>query len=204
MAYYGHQDDAVAGADLHRRYVTTMAKALVERARTGDRLLLVGGDRVDTAVAQDIRAAAHASAPDLSDRALQVRECSTFTDLTAEMSSAAVVIGSRFHNLICALRLGRPTVSVGYAGKCQDLMVAVGLSEFSQDIEELDADRLLAQVIAARRSGRALADGIRSTTSAYATEVDALLHQVSSEVLGLGGQAGTGRPAAEQDCLCRR
>lgn len=204
MAYYGHQDDAVTGADVHRRYVTTMAEALVALARTGDRLLLVGGDRADTAVALDIRAAAYASAPELPDCALEVRECSSFTDLTAEMSSAAVVIGSRFHNLICALRLGRPTLSVGYAGKCRDLMVAVGLSDFSQDIEELDADRLLAQVDAARQGGPALADRIRSTTSAYATEVDALLHQVSREVLGLGGDPGTRRRATEQDRLCRR
>ena len=42
---------------------------------------------------------------------------------------AEVVIASRFHNLICALRLARPTVSVGYAAKNRHLMEALGLDE---------------------------------------------------------------------------
>ena len=43
---------------------------------------------------------------------------------------AEVVIASRFHNLICALRLARPTVSVGYASKNRHLMQALGLDEY--------------------------------------------------------------------------
>lgn len=204
MAYYGPGDDPVRGAPVRRRYVETLAEALVTLARGGSHIVLVGGDYVDIDVAQEVRRTVLARGPDIPTEAVEVRGARTFAELTAEMRSAEMVIASRFHNLIGALRLGRPTLSVGYADKCRDLMVAVGLSDYSQDIEKLGADRLLAQVDAARQGGTALADRIRSTTSAYATEVDVLLHQVSREVLGLGGDTGTRRPSTEQDRLCRR
>ncbi len=55
------------------------------------------------------------------------------------MSRAEVVVASRFHNVICALRLARPTISIGYAGKNHHLMRQMGLEDYSQDIEHLDA-----------------------------------------------------------------
>ena len=80
------------------------------------------------------------------------------------MSQAEVVIASRFHNLICALRLGQPTVSVGYAGKSRVLMGAVGAGAYCQDIETLDAKLLVAQVAAARQDAEALRETIGQTT----------------------------------------
>ena len=82
---------------------------------------------------------------DLPNDAVLVREFTTFTELTEEMMRAEVVIASRFHNLICALRLARPTVSVGYAKKNHHLMAALGLETYCQDMEHLDASWLVAR-----------------------------------------------------------
>jgi polysaccharide pyruvyl transferase WcaK-like protein len=185
MAYYGLRDDPIRGADVRRRYVASLADAVAQFAAAGDQVVLVGGDRVDLEVAGDVRAGALAARAGLPDDQILVRETTTFTDLTNEMMRADIVIASRFHNLICALRLARPTISVGYAKKNRQLMRALGLHDYCQDIEQLDATRLVAQVRSARTDSDVLAARIRHGTSNFAVEVDCLLDQVASEALGL-------------------
>jgi polysaccharide pyruvyl transferase WcaK-like protein len=185
MAYYGREDDPVRGADVRRRYVAAMAEAMVRLVESGDRVVLVGGDLVDIAVAHDIYAAVLAASPGIPKDAVTVRDVATFTELTAEMMRADVVIASRFHNLICALRLGRPTVSVGYAKKNRDLMRAMALDGYCQDIEHLDARHLVDQVRAARQDKAMLAARIRHATSDYAGQVEFLLDYVTGDALGL-------------------
>ena len=191
MAYYGRGDDPVRGADVRRRYAAEMAEAMGRLADTGDRVVLVGGDRVDIDVARDIRAAVLAACPSLSDDAVLVRDVATFTDLTNEMMRADVVVATRFHNLICALRLARPTVSVGYAEKNRHLMQALGLDVYCQDIEQFDADHLVAQVRAARVDKAAFATRVRDATSGYAGQVESLLDRMADEALGLARACAT-------------
>jgi polysaccharide pyruvyl transferase WcaK-like protein len=185
MAYYGQKDDPVRGADVRRRYVATMTDAMMQLASAGHQVVLVGGDRVDVDVARDVRAAVLTAFPDLPDNAVLVREFTTFQELTEEMMRAEVVIASRFHNLISALRLALPTVSVGYAAKSRHLMEALGLDDYCQDIEHLDASLLVAQVKASREEREVLAAQIRRGTSDYAHEVRRLLQRVAHEPLGL-------------------
>jgi polysaccharide pyruvyl transferase WcaK-like protein len=185
MAYYGRKDDPERGADVRRRYVATMARAMTEVIASGGRIVLVGGDRVDVDVARDIRAAVLTACPGLSDSVIVLRELTTFSDLTKEMMRAEVAIASRFHNLICALRLARPTISIGYASKNRHLMQAIGLDEYCQEIEDLDAGQLVAQVRAAQENAGELAARIRRGTSDYAAEVHCLLERVGTEALGL-------------------
>ena len=184
MEYHGHRNDPVQGAELQHRYIATLAAALAELVGAGHHVVLVGGDRVDTAVAQEVALAVRGLCPD-SDDAVVVRDPTTFTELAEQMSQAEVVIASRFHNLICALRLGQPTVSVGYAGKSRVLMGAVGAGAYCQDIETLDAKLLVAQVGAARRNADALRRTIGQITSRYASDVRDLLERVGRDDLHL-------------------
>jgi polysaccharide pyruvyl transferase WcaK-like protein len=158
---------------------------MAEVITSGNCVVLVGGDRVDVDVARDVRAAVLTACPGLSDTAIVVRELTTFSDLSEEMMRGEVVIASRFHNLICALRLARPTISIGYASKNRHLMQALGLDEYCQEIEDLDAGQLIAQVRAARENAGELAARIRRGTSDYTAEVQCLLQRVGSDALGL-------------------
>ena len=185
MAYYGRTNNPIRGADVLGRYIATMGAALVRFADVGDRLVLVGGDRVDVDIAREVRAAILALRPSLPPAAVVVREFSTFAELTEEMMRAEVVIASRFHNLICALRLARPTISIGYARKSRQLMETLGLASYCQDFEHLNANALVAQVLAARSAAKELAERIRLGTASYAAEVESLLQCVGTETLGL-------------------
>jgi polysaccharide pyruvyl transferase WcaK-like protein len=63
-------------------------------------------------------------------------------------------VASRYHNVIAALRVGVPVVSLGYAGKNAALLERFGLAELDQPIEEFDPDVLLRHIAEARASSR--------------------------------------------------
>jgi polysaccharide pyruvyl transferase WcaK-like protein len=70
----------------------------------------------------------------------------TFDDLMRSMAPAGAVAATRYHNLISALLLGKPTISLGYAAKHQALMAETGLAEFCQPADNLDASALIDQL----------------------------------------------------------
>jgi polysaccharide pyruvyl transferase WcaK-like protein len=202
MAYYGQGDDPVRGAGVRRRYVAKLAYAIAMVADAGGRVVLVGGDRVDTAVASDLRRAVLRAFPSLPDDAVLVRTCTTFSELTEEMMKAEVVIASRFHNLIAALRLARPTISIGYAGKNRHLMESLGVEGYCQDLKQLNARQLVAQIRAARENSEALTARIRQGTSDYAEEVNDLLERLATETLGLPARRWRGLDLQDEMDSC--
>ncbi len=202
MAYYGPGDDPVTGAPVRRRYVDSMVDALCRLLENGNRVVLVGGDRVDGDVAREIQACLRVRCPAATD-AVSVREAETFTDLAEEMSRAEVVVASRFHNVICALRLARPTVSLAYATKSHRLMESMGLADYCQEIASFDVDRLVEQVRSAQADAAGISDRISLVATGYAMRVDELLAEVSAGVLGRQRTArpAEGRPDVERDGL---
>ena len=56
----------------------------------------------------------------------------TFADLTSAMAPVGTVVATRYHNVMCALKLAKPTISIGYAQKNLSLMADMGLAEFCQ------------------------------------------------------------------------
>jgi polysaccharide pyruvyl transferase WcaK-like protein len=51
----------------------------------------------------------------------------------------------RYHNVMCALRLCKPTISIGYSSKNDALMADMGLPGFCQSARSLDVGRLIEQ-----------------------------------------------------------
>jgi len=66
-------------------------------------------------------------------------------ELMTEMSTVDAVVATRYHNVLCALKVRTPTLSIGYAAKNDVLMDAMGLGEFCQQARSLDVDRLIEQ-----------------------------------------------------------
>jgi polysaccharide pyruvyl transferase WcaK-like protein len=193
MAYYGRLDDPVRGANLRQDYIATLTKALVQLVDQGDRLLLLGGDRVDFDVAQEVKAAVLAARANQPAGTVVVRDVQRFDELVGLLAGAEVVVASRFHNLICALKVGRPVVSVGYAPKNARLMAELGLADYCQEIEHLDADRLLEQLRQARAQRHALAAAINEKTYGYQAAVRSLLDRTATETLHLSGAESRAR-----------
>lgn len=61
------------------------------------------------------------------------------------MAPAGLIVATRFHNLVCALRLAKPTLSIGYAAKHDALMADLGMAGYCQHADGLDVGRLMEQ-----------------------------------------------------------
>jgi polysaccharide pyruvyl transferase WcaK-like protein len=181
MAYYGPGDDPVRGRAVRARAVDALARLVEDLVAAGDRVVLVGGDAVDVTVAQEVRERAVAAGAD--GARVTARDLPTFAALDEQMARAEVVVASRFHNLVCAVRLARPVVSLGYAVKSRYLMTEVGLGDLCQDLLDVDGDQLARQLRRARAEGPVLSRRMAAAVAGHAARVDDLLEQVRREVL---------------------
>ena len=62
-----------------------------------------------------------------------------------QLSTVDFVIASRYHNVLLALLLGKPALSMSYEAKNEALMSDLGLGDYCQTLDELDLQQLLQQ-----------------------------------------------------------
>lgn len=138
MAFHGGNDDRDRAEEIYRRYLdgtTRFVRALVDDGRP---VRLLTGDACDAPVVAAILDAVDSPLVTASDAA-------SLADLMKEMAAADTVVATRYHNLICALKVGTPTLALSYAAKSDSLMTEMGLAAYRHPAREVDAGRLLEQ-----------------------------------------------------------
>jgi polysaccharide pyruvyl transferase WcaK-like protein len=141
MDYHGSNDDRDRASRIHREYVARMTEFVRWLAEGGRVVRLFVGDQIDAAVGDRIVNA-------IGSRAVSVVHTSTLDELLREMARVDTVVASRYHNVLAAVKLNKPTVAVGYAAKSDALMAEMGVGEFCQSIRDLDVERLIKQFTA--------------------------------------------------------
>ena len=148
MDFYGTNDDDRRQADaIHGSYVEkvkTFARWLVDH---GYKIRLFVGDTngSDNTVVQEVVADLRAYRPDLDRTWVVADSVYNFADLMQSMAPASAIVATRYHNVICALMLSKPTISIGYGEKNAVLMADMGLAKYCQAIDSLDVGRLIEQ-----------------------------------------------------------
>ncbi len=148
MDFHGSNDERAVAEEIHGRYLdgtTRFVRALVEEGRP---VRLLTGDELDRPVAAAIVDA-------VGSPLVTVAEAASLADLMKETACADAVVATRYHNLVCALKVGTPTLALSYSAKSDALMAEMGMGAFCHPAREADADRLLEQFRELeRRSGR--------------------------------------------------
>ncbi|MEV6105351.1 polysaccharide pyruvyl transferase family protein [Streptomyces sp. NPDC051940] len=138
MAFHGGNDDRARAEEIHRRYLEQTIRFVRALAADGRAVRLLSGDGVDAPVVAAILDA-------VDSPLVTAAEPASLADLMKEMAAADTVVATRYHNLICALKTGTPTLALTYAAKSEALMAGMGLGEYCHPAREVDADRLLEQ-----------------------------------------------------------
>lgn len=178
MDYHGGNADRDHAARIHHDYVDRMTEFVAWLARGGREVRLFVGDHADAAVAERIAAAVPAAT---------LVQTSTLDELSREMAKAERIVASRYHNVLAALKLGRPTVAVGYAAKSDALMAELGLGEFCQSIRDLDLDRLVKQFTVIEERDEEL-------RAVLAERNDVMRERVAAQLAELSAVIDGGRP----------
>lgn len=146
MAYYGGYDDRQRAAEIHSSYVEKMTRFTAWLVDNGHEVRLFGGDsKFDWDVADRILADVRRERPGLSPSALTAERAGSYAELVRLMSQTGIVVATRYHNVMCALKLCKPTISLGYSRKFVVLMDEMGLAEFNQFAASFSVETLLEQ-----------------------------------------------------------
>ena len=111
------------------------------------RLLIGDANGSDDDTAQEVLAGVRAQRPDLESSRVVAEPVSSLADVMRELAMAGTVVATRYHNVVCALRLSRPTISLGYSAKHEALMADMGVPESSQSANPLDVDMLIERFV---------------------------------------------------------
>ncbi|MEU1433769.1 polysaccharide pyruvyl transferase family protein [Streptomyces sp. NPDC005786] len=138
MDFHGSNDDRARAEEIHRRYLDgtiRFVRALVEEGRP---VRLLTGDELDRPVVDAVLDAADSPL-------VTAAVTASLADLMKEAAAAGTVVATRYHNLVCALKVGTPTLALSYSAKSDVLMELMGLGAYCHPAREVDADRLLEQ-----------------------------------------------------------
>ncbi|GAA1682166.1 polysaccharide pyruvyl transferase family protein [Kribbella yunnanensis] len=141
MAFPGGDEDRAHAEQIQEEYTAKMTQFVERLLADGRRVRLLIGDEADEAVVLDVQSRVQS--------AHVVYEPFTSTDeLMNQLGTVDTVIGTRFHTVLFGLKLGKPTIAIGYGRKHLAVMEQFGVEEWFQDIRELDAERLYKQFAA--------------------------------------------------------
>ncbi|MGO9160445.1 MAG: polysaccharide pyruvyl transferase family protein [Streptosporangiaceae bacterium] len=173
MGYYGGNDDRREAAQIHAAYVENIKSFTRWLVDSGHKVRLFGGDgKFDEIVAREILADLRNYRPDLDPSWAEVPPVSSFGDLIREIAPVGMVVATRYHNVVCALRLSKPTISLGYSQKFISLMGDMGLSEFCQSANSMDVDHLSRQFTELERQSAQLRQTMAERNAAKMRLID--------------------------------
>ena len=138
MAYYGGNDDRADADRIYRHYVDTMNRFVAWLVDQGRAVRLFIGDQIDRQVVEEIL-------EKTASPLVTAASAETLDELMHEMAAVDSVVATRYHNVLCALKVAKPTVAIGYAPKNDVLMAEMGLEGFTQRAKSVSFDRLVEQ-----------------------------------------------------------
>lgn len=187
MAYSGSNDDRDRAQDVYRAYVEGMKGivcSLVDDARKV-RLFIGDTDGSDDATAREILSAVRELRPDLDETWVVIEPVTTFREVMESMEPLGAIIATRFHNLVAALKLAKPTIAIGYSDKHRELMADAGLAEFSHSVESFDPGVVLEQLKDMERGAESLQRSLCSHNAALAQELERQFDELDEFLFGL-------------------
>ncbi len=160
MDYHGWRKGDPRSEEIYRTYLGKLASFTCWLAAQGYGVRLLTGDAVDRRAVDDLLRDIARTLPPADFERISVGAGQSLHDVMGELARVDIAVVSRYHNLVCALKMGRPAISLGYAQKNDELMAAFGLQPFCQHIERFDVGVLKAQVRSVLGNLDALADRV--------------------------------------------
>ncbi len=171
MTYHGWRKNAENAGSIYEEYVAKMAEYISWLLSDGLHVRILIGDDSDDRAAQDIILRLRGKNADRPDGMISYTPAYTLDQIMEQMADIDVAVATRFHNVICALKMGKPTISIGYAPKNEVLLAEMGLADFCQHIDQLDVELLKSQTSRLISGREELEPVIRATCARFKTRL---------------------------------
>ncbi len=184
MDYHGGSDDREQADQIHASYVETMRSFVRWLVDQGRSVRLFTTDVHDEPIMRDLVDDVRAHRPELLPSQVIAEPVSSLGELMRQIALVDTVVASRFHNVLSALKMGKPTLSVGYAPKFEALMAAMGMAGFCQSARSVDLDRLIKQFIELESRSAELRQLMKERAADYARLLDDQFATLSAVLFG--------------------
>lgn len=96
----------------------------------------------------------------------------TVEQLLSQLGKSDIVVSPRFHNIILALMLNKPVISLSHNEKFDSLMAELEFAEYCQHIDHLDIDSLIERFMKLEKNAEKLRPLIRQKIEEYRRALD--------------------------------
>ncbi len=134
MEYAGRYSVAEPSNEIYSAYLDNLAIFVGWLLDHNYDVRLLIGDLTDKSVVLEFKDILSARLVNYDAERIIDQVVSSVDQLLLQVASTDVVIGTRFHNVIMAMLLGKPVISISFHHKCTSLMSQMGLSEYCLDI----------------------------------------------------------------------
>jgi polysaccharide pyruvyl transferase WcaK-like protein len=108
--------------------------------------LLIGDVKYDSSVKKDLLQLIEKNGPKYEVEQIINEPIYDLVELLPQLAKSDIVVSPRFHNIILALMLNIPVISISYNKKFESLMKEFGLNEYCLAIEHLNVNWLLVKI----------------------------------------------------------
>jgi polysaccharide pyruvyl transferase WcaK-like protein len=183
MSYLGWYGFADGGDAIFDRYVEKLSRVAVRLLDAGHEIRLLTGETGDQTAVDRIRNEIAAARPELAPARVVAEPITSLHDLMRQIGQTDIVIATRFHNIVCALKMGRPTISLGYARKNDVLMAEMGLGAFCHHVERFEVDAVVEQFSRLCAEREDYARGIRERSASFRQQLVAQETELTARLL---------------------
>jgi polysaccharide pyruvyl transferase WcaK-like protein len=187
MDYHGSNDDRQQADQIHVSYTATMKDFVLWLVDQGRQVRLFTTDVHDEPVMQGIVSEVRALRPEADPAQLVAEPVSSLDKLMRKIALVDTVVASRFHNVLSALKMGKPTLAVGYSKKFDALMTSMGVPEFCQSARSVELGRLIEQFTDLERRAPELTQTISERNADAERLVDGQFREMSVVLFGAAG-----------------
>lgn len=129
--------------------------------------ILIGDMLYDNPVRDDLRTSLTAIGIEYNECDITDEPVSSVTNLLDQIATTDMVIATRYHNVVLALMLHKPVISISYEKKNDSLMGDLGLSDYCQRLDRFDLGRLKEQFVHLEKNAENLRMEIERKTGEY-------------------------------------
>ena len=115
--------------EIRSSYIEKMTRFVLWLIDNGHSVRLFTSDTADERIVQQVLSDLRRHGPDSSPSKVIAESASSLDELMRQTASVETVVATRYHNVLYAMKLAKPTLSLGYAVKHDALMADMGTVE---------------------------------------------------------------------------
>ncbi|TCC38247.1 polysaccharide pyruvyl transferase family protein [Kribbella speibonae] len=184
MAYRGTNADRDRADEIYATYTARIVEFARWLVDAGYRIRLVTGDPSDLSVVEAVSDDLRRTRPESAGKQLISEPAESLGELMTQLAGVDVVVASRYHNVVSALKLSKPTISISYGTKSDALMEQMRLAEFRQPIQDLDVQRLIDQFRALETRASSVVPALRAKNAEYLESLGQQYDVLSAALFG--------------------